>query len=86
MVRITDAEVGGHACTQIETIHPDRNAGSYYGYRCVLWLDKATHLPVGSETYDWPRQKFAEAISAGNVIDTWICTATSGSSDGIFAR
>jgi Protein of unknown function (DUF1571) len=22
----------------------------------VLWLDKTTHLPVGAETYDWPRQ------------------------------
>jgi len=56
LVRITDDELGGHTCTRIETIHPDRNAGSFYGYRCVLWLDKATHLPVGAETYDWPRR------------------------------
>jgi hypothetical protein len=54
-VRITDDTLGGRACTRIETIHPDRNAGSYYGYRCVLWLDKATHFPAGAETYDWPR-------------------------------
>jgi hypothetical protein len=20
----------------------------------VLWLDRATHLPLGSENYDWP--------------------------------
>jgi hypothetical protein len=54
LVRITDDELDGRACTRIETIHPDRNAGSYYGYRCVLWLDKETHLPAGAETYDWP--------------------------------
>jgi len=54
VVRITDDELGGRACTRIETLHPDRHAGSFYGYRCVLWLDKATHLPAGAETYDWP--------------------------------
>lgn len=56
LVRITDDKVGGNPCTRIETIHPDRNAGDFYGYRCVLWLDKATLLPVGAETYDWPRR------------------------------
>ncbi len=55
MVHIADEEVGGRACTRIETIHPDRHAGPFYGYRCVLWLDKETHLPAGAETYDWPR-------------------------------
>ena len=55
LVKITDAGLDGRSCTRIETIHPDRSAGSFYGYRCVLWLDKATHLPIGAETYDWPR-------------------------------
>ncbi len=54
-VRITDDVLYGRPCTRIETSHPDRNAGSFYGYRCVLWLDKETLLPGGSETYDWPR-------------------------------
>jgi hypothetical protein len=54
LVRITEDEIGGRACTRIETIHPDREAGPFYGYRCVLWLDKATQLPAGAETYDWP--------------------------------
>ena len=54
LVRITDDELGGHPCTRIETIHPDRDAASFYGYRCVLWLDKESHLPIGAETYDWP--------------------------------
>jgi hypothetical protein len=55
LVKITDEEIGGHACTRIETIHPDRSAGPFYAYRCVLWLDKATHLPAGAEAYDLPR-------------------------------
>ena len=54
-VEIADDVINGRACTRIVTVHPDRNAGSFYGYRCVLWLDKETLLPVGAETYDWPR-------------------------------
>ena len=54
-VEIADDVINGRACTRIVTIHPDRNAGSFYGYRCVLWLDKETLLPLGAETYDWPR-------------------------------
>lgn len=60
VVRFADDAIDGRACTRIETIHPDRNAASFYGYRCFLWLDKATHLPVGAETYDWPRPGGAE--------------------------
>jgi hypothetical protein len=56
LVYITDEDIGGRSCTRIETIHPDRSAGSFYGYRCVLWLDKATRMPTGAETYDWPRR------------------------------
>jgi hypothetical protein len=55
VVRITDDELNGRSCVRIETIHPNRNAASFYGHRCVLWLDKETHLPAGAETYDWPR-------------------------------
>jgi hypothetical protein len=54
VVRIAEEQVGGRACVRIETVHPDRGAGAFYGYRCVLWLDKETHLPAGAETYDWP--------------------------------
>jgi hypothetical protein len=56
LVTITDENIDNRPCTRIETMHPDRRAGSFYGYRCVLWLDKETHWPVGAETYDWPRQ------------------------------
>jgi hypothetical protein len=54
-VEIADDVINGRACTRIVTVHPDRNSGSFYGYRCVLWLEKETCLPVGAETYDWPR-------------------------------
>lgn len=55
-VQITEGKIRGRTCTRIETIHPDRDAGSFYAYRCVLWLDNETHLPVGAEAYDWPRR------------------------------
>jgi hypothetical protein len=55
-VQFMDGDIDGRAVIGIETIHPDRNAASFYGYRCVLWLDKATHLPLGADAYDWPRQ------------------------------
>ena len=54
-VEITDDIINGRPCTRIVTVHPDRNAGPLYGYRCVLWIDKETLLPLGAETYDWPR-------------------------------
>jgi hypothetical protein len=68
LVHIADEEIGGRACTRIETIHPTRHAGSFYGYRCVLWLDKATHLPVGAETYDWPRNGSSEG---GDLLESY---------------
>jgi hypothetical protein len=54
-VRITDGEFNHRPCTWIETVHPNPRAGTFYGYRCILGLDKATHLPVASAAYDWPR-------------------------------
>ena len=55
VIHITDDTLASRPCARIETVHPDRTAGKFYGYRCVLWLDKTTHLPAGAETYDWPR-------------------------------
>jgi hypothetical protein len=54
-VHIEDRTFLERPCTWIETIHPDRSAARYYAYRCVLCVDKATHLPVRIEAYDWPR-------------------------------
>jgi hypothetical protein len=67
-VRITDDELGGRASTRIETVHPDRSAGAFYGYRCVLWLDRATRLPAGAETYDWPRP---DAPEGGDLLERY---------------
>jgi hypothetical protein len=55
VVRIADCEFGRRPCTWIEITHPEPNAGPFYAYRCVLCLDKATHLPVHSAAYDVPR-------------------------------
>jgi hypothetical protein len=84
LVRISDEQVGGRACTRIETVHPDRNAGDFYGYRCVLWLDKATHLPAGAETYDWPRRGGSEG---GELLESYRfldLRCNVGLSDGVF--
>ncbi len=55
LVRIADGDFHGRPCTWIETLHPDRAAGSFYGYRCLLCLDRATRLPVHNAAYDWPQ-------------------------------
>jgi hypothetical protein len=68
VVHITEEVLDGRACTRIETIHPDLNAGSFYGYRCVLWLDKATHMPAGAATYDWP---CPEGCEGGDLLESY---------------
>ena len=68
VVRITEDELAGRSCIRIETIHPNRNAGSFYGYRCVLWLDKETHMPAGAETYDWPR---VGGLEGGDLLESY---------------
>jgi hypothetical protein len=86
LVRLADEEICGRACTRIETIHPDRNAGCFYGYRCVLWLDKATHLPVGAETYDWPHRGGPEG---GDLLESYRfldLRCNIGFSDDTFSR
>jgi hypothetical protein len=67
-VRITDDEIAGRPCTRIETIHPDPDSGQFYAYRCVLWLDKETHLPAGAEAYDWPRRN---GPASGELLETY---------------
>jgi Protein of unknown function (DUF1571) len=54
-VQITEDHFNGRLCTRIVTVHPDRNSGSFYAYRCVLCLDKLTHLPIHAEAFDWPQ-------------------------------
>lgn len=53
-VHINDYEYNKRKCTRVETIHPSRDAMSYYSYRNVIYFDKETKLPIRCETYDWP--------------------------------
>ena len=68
IVYITDEKLEGQLCTRIDTIHPNKKAGNFYGYHCILWLDKTTLLPVGAETYDWPKQGGPEG---GNLLERY---------------
>lgn len=54
-VRIADYTYNRAPCTRVETIHPDNHGGPYTSYRTVVYFDKASHLPVRIEKYDWPR-------------------------------
>lgn len=54
-VQIADFEYNKRPCTRVETIHADRTAANFYAYRCVTYFDKANHLPIRFEAYDWPR-------------------------------
>lgn len=56
LVRVGEFEFAKRRCYRIETIHPNSKPGDYYAFRCVLYLDKETKLPIRSEAYDWPRQ------------------------------
>jgi hypothetical protein len=53
-VRVADYAYNKRPCTRVETIHPGSSPGQFYAYRNVLYFDKETHLPVRSESYDWP--------------------------------
>jgi len=55
-VNISEVQLEERPCLRIETIHPASSSDSFYAYRCVLLLNKATHLPVGAEAYDWPHK------------------------------
>ena len=68
IVQITDENLEGYTCTRIDTFHPERNAGNFYGYHCILWLDKKTLLPIGAETYDWPQ---SGGIHGGDLLEKY---------------
>ncbi len=68
IVRIEEVEFRGRPCTRIETIHPDRTAGSFYAYRCLLCLDRTTRLPVHNAAYDWPRPG---GDAGGNLLESY---------------
>jgi hypothetical protein len=53
-VQIADYEYNKRPCTRVEVTQPDPSAGAY-AYRCVVYYDKVSHLPIRFEAYDWPK-------------------------------
>jgi hypothetical protein len=54
-VRIAEYSYNQRPCTRAEMFHPDARSGQFDSYRTVVYFDKASHLPVRIEKYDWPR-------------------------------
>jgi len=42
-------------CVRVELIRPENPGGQFYSYRTLMYFDKATHLPIRVESYDWPK-------------------------------
>jgi hypothetical protein len=55
-VRVGEFEYNQRRCMRVEAIHPDNSGGQFYSYRNLVYFDKATHLPIRVENYDWPKQ------------------------------
>ena len=53
-IKTAEYKYQNRLCLRIETIRPDK--ANAYCYRCVLYIDKDSKLPVRIEAYDWPRQ------------------------------
>ena len=49
-----DTRVGGHACTMIESVHPQRGPHFLF-HRVKLYIDQEHGLPIRFEAYDWPK-------------------------------
>lgn len=68
-VRIADYDFAQRRCTRVETIHLDpSDARQIYCYRSVVYFDQETHLPIRSESYDWPRPGGAQE---GNFLESY---------------
>jgi len=53
VVRTAEFKYDGRVCIRVEMIRPQR-AEPYYCCRSVLYMDKASKLPIRMENYDWP--------------------------------
>ncbi|HEV3236566.1 MAG TPA: DUF1571 domain-containing protein [Gemmataceae bacterium] len=56
-VSLADYEYDKKQCIGIETIHSEARPGHGDYYRCLLYIDKKSHLPIRCECYDRPRAK-----------------------------
>jgi hypothetical protein len=85
-VRIADYNYNQRPCTRVEMIHPDARSGQFDSYRTVVYFDKASHLPVRVEKYDWPRTGGAPD---GDLLESYsyVNTRTNvGLTDAVFNR
>ena len=55
-VRVGEFQYNQKRCVRVELLRPDNRGGQFYSYRTLMYFDKATHLPIRVESYDWPKQ------------------------------
>ncbi len=67
-VRLADYTYNRAPCTRVETIHPDNSGRQFTSYRTVVYFDKASHLPIRIEKYDWPR---AGGPAGGELLESY---------------
>jgi hypothetical protein len=85
-VQIADYTYNQRPCTRVELLHPDRAAGNFNAFRSVVYFDKASHLPIRIENYDWPQ---AGAAATGDLLESYSYVnlrANVGLSDADFNR
>src|SRR5262249_40662654 len=71
-VHLAEYEYDKRKCIGVETVNPEARPGTGQYYRCLLFIDKQTHLPIRCECYDRPRTKdsngeLAEMYSFANL-------------------
>jgi uncharacterized protein DUF1571 len=54
-VRAGEFQYNQKRCVRVELTRPDNRGGQFYAYRTLMYFDKATHLPIRVESYDWPK-------------------------------
>ncbi|MFL5243596.1 MAG: DUF1571 domain-containing protein [Gemmataceae bacterium] len=64
---LADYEYDKKKCTCVETMRPDARPGTGEYYRCLVYFDKQTHLPIRCECYDRPRTRGSE----GDLVESY---------------
>jgi hypothetical protein len=54
-VAVAEYTYAQRPCTRVELVHREPIAGPATFARSVVYFDKANHLPIRVENYDWPR-------------------------------
>lgn len=66
-VKVGEYAYNGRTCLRVETTRTERRQ-DFYCYRSVIYLDKASKLPIRSENYDWPRPG---GDASGDLLETF---------------